>query len=218
MSDADEQPESKHGQHTPPVLKDTSLLDSVLHDDGPMPTARLRIRIFAALLDFTLLTALASIIIWKIAMPQAHPGAFAELNDWTQGLITWFSDSSSQPDSNPPALTPELAEALSYARDLQLIVFWLYFAIGEAFFAGSTLGKRACRLRTVSTVTLEQPQIMTGIIRGGLKTMALFFAFPLLLIATFVPLFFNTRRQMGHDLLSRTAVIDEKYVKTKPSS
>jgi uncharacterized RDD family membrane protein YckC len=53
---------------------------------------------------------------------------------------------------------------------------------------------------------------MTGIVRGGLKTMVLFFAFPLALIATFVAMFFNKRRQLGHDLLSRTAVIDEKYM------
>ena len=32
--------------------------------------------------------------------------------------------------------------------------------------------------------------------------------------AMLIPLYFNTRRQMGHDLLSRTAVIDEKYLKT----
>ena len=32
------------------------------------------------------------------------------------------------------------------------------------------------------------------------------------MIATLVTLFFNKRRQMGHDIVSRTAVIDEKMV------
>ena len=64
------------------------------------------------------------------------------------------------------------------------------------------------------------PPIVAGIVRGGLKTIALFFVFPIALLATISTLFFNKRRQMGHDLLSRTAVIDEKYLKTdgKPAS
>lgn len=218
MNEPDEQPTQQEGPASPPPLKPNTVLDSVFSDEGPMPAARLRIRLFAALLDFALLTAVASVIVWKIVMPQAHPGAFTELNAWTQDLIAWFGEGASHASATPPELKPELAEALSYARDIQLLIFWLYFAIGEAFFAGSSLGKRACRLRTVSTVTLGQPPIMTGIVRGGLKTMALFFAFPLALIATFVALFFNKRRQMGHDLLSRTAVIDEKYVKTNISA
>jgi hypothetical protein len=212
MSDSDKQPEQTDRQATPPPLKTTTLLDSVFRDDGPMPSAHFRIRFFAALLDIILLTAIASVIIWKIAMPQAHPQAFTELNSWTQELINWFSEDATQRDANPPSLNPELSDALTYARDLQFMIFWLYFTIGEAFFAGSSLGKRACRLRTVSTVTLAQPPILVGIVRGGLKTMVLFFAFPLLLIATIITLFFNKRRQMGHDLLSRTVVIDEKFV------
>jgi uncharacterized RDD family membrane protein YckC len=37
------------------------------------------------------------------------------------------------------------------------------------------------------------------------------------MIATLVTLFFNKRRQMGHDMMSRTAVIDEKLVNSSKS-
>jgi uncharacterized RDD family membrane protein YckC len=121
-----------------------------------------------------------------------------------------MSASQGAVESTVPEFSNYLTEALAHARDLQLLIFWAYFALGEAFFKGTTLGKRACRLRSVSTVTLAHPPIVTGIVRGGLKTMALFV--PLGLVATILALLFNKRRQMGHDLLSRTIVIDEKTV------
>ncbi|CAA6678900.1 MULTISPECIES: RDD family protein [unclassified Lentimonas] len=204
----------------PPPIKPSNVLDSILSDSGPMPTARLGIRALAFLMDFVLLTALATFIIWKIVMPQEHPGAFAEFNEWSQEIIAWFSEGGRQAGAEQPQWSDDLSEALIYARDLQLLIFWLYFAIGEAFFAGSSLGKRACRLRSISTATMGTMPIMAGVVRGGLKTLTLFLAFPIALLATLGALFFNKRRQMGHDLLSRTAVIDEKYLNmpTKPSS
>jgi uncharacterized RDD family membrane protein YckC len=206
--------------NSPPPLKPSNVLDSVLSDSGPMPTARLGIRALAFLLDFILLTALASFIIWKIAMPQAHPGAFAEFYTWTHDFALWFSEGGTQGDVAQPQWSDSLTEALAYARDLLLLIFWLYFAIGEAFFGGRSLGKCACRLSSISTITMGTPPIMAGIVRGGLKTLTLFLAFPIALLATLGALFFNKRRQMGHDLLSRTAVIDEKYLNMpeKPSS
>jgi uncharacterized RDD family membrane protein YckC len=194
-----------------PLPQPENVLDSVLRDGGPMPSARIGIRSLAFLLDFVLLTAVATIIIWKLAMPHAHPGAFAEFNQWSVELVNWWSDSERARDTPPPEWSDSLTQALTYARDLQLLIFWLYFALGEAFCGGRTLGKLACRLRSISTITLDPPPIMAGIVRGGLKTLVLFFAFPLGLLATVGALFFNQRRQMGHDLLSRTVVIDEKY-------
>jgi hypothetical protein len=62
-----------------------------------------------------------------------------------------------------------LAEALIIANELQMLCFWLYFALGEAFFAGSSLGKRICRIRSVSTVNLDKPSIMAGHHTGWLE-------------------------------------------------
>ena len=52
-------------------------------------------------------------------------------------------------------------------------------------------------------------------VRGGVKAVALFWLFPLTLIATCGPVFFNRRRQLGHDLFARTTVIDETFVDLK---
>ena len=95
---------------------------------------------------------------------------------------------------------------------LQLLIAWVYFAFGEALFAGTTLGKKIFRLKSVSTVTLGPPPFTAGIVRGGMKTILLFWLFPVLLVANFIALFFNKRRQLGHDWMSRTAVVDEKYL------
>ena len=182
-----------------------------------MPPASIGLRGLAFLLDFILISAVASIIIWKVALPQSHPAAFTELSEWIQAVASWYADRSSLIDARFPEPSKNLAEALTIANELQMLCFWLYFALGEAFFAGSSLGKRICRIRSVSTVTLGKPPIMAGIIRGGLKTLTIYFFFPIGMIATLVTLFFNKRRQMGHDMVSRTAVIDEKLVNSSKS-
>jgi uncharacterized RDD family membrane protein YckC len=199
-------------QHTTPSAG--KLLDSIFRKDGPMPPANISLRGLAFLLDFILISAVASILIWKIALPQSHPAAFTELTEWTQTVITWYGDQATAIAAPFPEPSRNLAEALTIANELQMLCFWLYFALGEAFFAGSSLGKRICRIRSVSTATLGKLPIMAGIIRGGLKTLTVYFFFPIAMIATLVTLFFNKRRQMGHDMMSRTAVIDEKLLKS----
>lgn len=194
-----------------------NLLDSVFRKDGPMPPASIGLRSLAFFLDFVLISAVASIIIWKIALPQSHPAAFTELAEWTQAVGIWWGDRATAIDPPLPEPSKNLAEALIIANELQMLCFWLYFALGEAFFGGSSLGKRICRIRSVSTVTLDKPPIMAGILRGGLKTLTIYFFFPIGMIATLVTLFFNKRRQMGHDMMSRTAVIDEKLVNSSKS-
>jgi len=195
-----------------------TVLDSVFSKDGPMPTARFSLRALALVLDFILVTAVASLIIWKLILPQSHPGALGEFIEWSQQTVEWMSSNSG--DAPMPEPSKDLARAMLLANELQLLAFWLYFAIGEAFFAGSSLGKRICRIRSVSTVTLGPPPILAGITRGGLKTITLLgvypFIFPIPLLLTFIALFFNKRRQLGHDLCARTAVVDEKYVNLQP--
>lgn len=187
-----------------------NVLDSVFSSDGPMPPASVWLRAFAFLLDFVLISAVASILIWKIVLPQSHPTAFAELTEWTSAIMAWVNERSVDADTAMPEPSRNLEAALKRANELQLLCFWLYFALGEAFFAGSSLGKRICRIRSVSAVTLGSLPILSGIVRGGLKTLTIFFFFPIGMIATLATLFFNNRRQMGHDLMSRSVVVDEK--------
>ena len=222
MSSPEPRPSRDQGKHPSGDTKLVTpsagnLLDSVFRKDGPMPPASIGLRGLAFLLDFVLISAVGSIIIWKITLPQSHPAAFTELTEWTQAIVTWWGDRATAVDTTLPEPSKNLTEALTIANELQLLCFWLYFSLGEAFFAGSSLGKRICRIRSVSTVTLSKPPIMAGIVRGGLKTLTLYFFFPIAMIATLVTLFFNKRRQMGHDMMSRTAVIDEKMVKNSKS-
>lgn len=199
----------KSGQDRPLTNKPDNVLDSIFNADGPMPTAKFSLRALALILDGILMTAVASVIIWKVALPQSHPGALSELMQWSQEVMHWME--SRESDTTIPQPNQELARALSVANELQLLLFWLYFAIGEAFFAGSSLGKRICRIRSISTVTLGPPPIFAGIVRGGLKTVTLLWLFPIAFAVTFVALFFNENRQLGHDLCARTTVVDEKH-------
>jgi uncharacterized RDD family membrane protein YckC len=189
------------------------LLDSILSDDGPMPSARLGIRSLAFLLDFILCSAVATLLIWKVFLPMSHPGSFLELNEWVDQLLKWMQSAEATRETMPEP-GKDLLAALRYASEIQLLTFWVYFGIGEIFLGGS-LGKRACRLRSISTITLGPLNFFAALLRAGIKTAALFFLSPLLLIATLVALFFNPRRQMGHDLLARTAVVDEKLFKNE---
>jgi uncharacterized RDD family membrane protein YckC len=191
----------------------TNVLDSILSDDGPMPSARLGIRSLAFLLDFILCSAIATLLIWKVFLPAAHPGSFLELNEWVDQLLKWMQSAEATRETMPEP-GKDLLAALRYASEIQLLTFWVYFGIGEIFLGGS-LGKRACRLQSISTITLGPLNFFAALLRAGIKTAALFFLSPLLLIATLVALFFNPRRQMGHDLLARTAVVDEKLFKNE---
>lgn len=211
MSLPDEENEGPQKKDTRPDVPATGdVLDSVFSSDGPMPPASVWLRAFAFILDFILISAVASLLIWKIVLPQSHPAAFTELSEWTTAIVGWVNERSEEADTPMPEPSRSLQEALKRANELQLLCFWLYFALGEGFFNGSSLGKRICRLRSVSTVTLGTLPILSGIVRGGLKTLTIFFLFPVALIATLAPLLFNKRRQMGHDLMSRSAVVDEK--------
>ena len=163
-------PKEKPQQHKP-----TNVLDSVFHQDGPMPPARLSLRIVALLMDAVVLFLISNFIILKLLWPEAHPGAMAEYTAWFEAFTN--SLSNKQP---LPAMNPSLLDALNDAYSVQIIVSWVYFALGESFFNGASLGKRTFRLRTVSTVTLGPATFFTGILRSALKTLLLFYLFPIL--------------------------------------
>lgn len=206
--------ETTQSEDKPP--SSNHVLDAILSDEGPMPSARLGIRSFAFLLDFILCTFIAALLIWKIILPQSHPESFEELTIWTEQLIEW-SQSTAPTVDNMPKPEDSLIRALRHASEIQLICFWIYFALGEIFLGGS-FGKRTCRLRSINTVNLGSLTVFGAILRAGIKSAAIFFLCPLGLIANSLALLFNKRRQFGHDLLSRTAVIDEKQTITKPQT
>ncbi|MEZ7843210.1 MAG: RDD family protein [Opitutales bacterium] len=196
-------------QHAPPgpaLIKPGNPLDSVLCDNGPMPPARFVIRALAFCLDLALILGVSALIL-KVTLFESFPEAasiWADYNVAMQNL-----DYAKRMIFDMNGTNPELFEIISYALGTTITAAWFYFSTGEAFFGGSSLGKRCCRLRSISTITLGDPTIFSGIVRGGLKTIMLFSFGIIGWAAILIPLLFNKRRQMGHDLLSRTAVIDE---------
>lgn len=201
MSDSEQPAHNKHrGQP-----KSGNVLDTIFRKDGPMPPARLYLRAIALLMDAVILFLVANFIILRILWPEAHPGAMAEYTAWFEAFTLSLANKEAI-----PAMNPSLLDALNDAYSVQIIVSWTYFAIGECLFNGASLGKRTFRLRTVSTVTLGPAPFFTGVVRSGIKTLILFYLFPLLIIGNLIAMCFNKRSQAGHDLLSRTAVVDEK--------
>ena len=190
------------------------MLDSVLSSSGAMPAARMGIRFQAFILDWFFVNLFASIVIWKFIMPQTFPEAFVEINEWYRNFSEWFSGKFDQGDSSADTPMPQwndyIKDAIAYVQLLTFLFFWLYFAIGEAFFSGYTFGKSICRLRTISVVTMQKPFLFSAICRAGIKAFSMLS--PFIFLATTIALKFNRRRQMGHDILCHTAVIDERYL------
>ncbi len=190
----------------PTSIKPSNPLDSVLSDSGPMPPARFIIRALAFCLDLALIIGVSALIL-KVTLFENYPDAasiWADYNVAMQNL-----DYAKRMVFDMSGTNAELFEIITYVLSTTITVAWFYFSAGEAFFGGSSLGKRCCRLRSISTITLGEPTIFSGIVRGGLKTIMLFSFGIIGWAALLIPLWFNKRRQMGHDLLSRTAVIDE---------
>jgi uncharacterized RDD family membrane protein YckC len=203
-----------HAPPEPTLIKPGNPLDSVLCDSGPMPPARFVIRALAFCLDLALILGVSAIIL-KVTLSESFPEAasiWADYNVAMQNL-----DYAKRMFFDMNGSNPELFEIISYALGTTITLAWFYFSAGEAFFGGSSLGKRCCRLRSISTITLGKPTIFGGIVRGGLKTIMLFSFGIIGWAAILIPLFFNKRRQMGHDLLSRTAVIDETQLQRAES-
>jgi uncharacterized RDD family membrane protein YckC len=190
----------------PALIKQGNPLDSILCDNGPMPTARFIIRALAFCLDLALILGVSALIL-KVTLLESFPKAASIWTDYNVAMQNLDYAKRMIFDMN--GTNPELFEIISYALGTTITVAWFYFSTGEAFFGGSSVGKRCCRLCSISTITLGEPTIFSGIVRGGLKTI-MFFSFGIIgWAAMLIPLLFNKRRQMGHDLLSRTAVIDE---------
>jgi len=206
------EPKSEKKSTLPPPLKPKNVLDSIFRDGGIMPPARYGIRSIAFLMDFILVTTVAMLVTLKIAWPQSYPGALFEFNQLIDAFSVWIQSGAAEAGEPAPILSESLAEALVFANNIFFIIFWIYFMIGEAFFRGASIGKHICRLRTVSTVTLGAPPVFTGIVRAGLKTIAILLWFPVSILVSVAFVFFNKRRQLGHDILSRTAVVDERYI------
>lgn len=210
MEDPSDAPKPDKSSKLPPPLKPSNVLDSIFSRNGPMPPASVAIRGLACSLDLLLIVICAFVILAKLALPAQYPNAGYEFNQFTAKVATWVETSSARTTEPKPEMSASLEEAWVYSLSLTFFMSWLYFGLGEAFFQGSSLAKRLCSIRTISTVTLGDLPIVTGIVRGGFKTLVIFLVFPFSAPVTLLGLLFNKRCQFVHDLLNRTAVVDER--------
>ena len=164
-----------------------SVQDTVFSDDGPLPPARLGIRFLAFVMDAVLLLLVANFIILKYAWPAAYPEAYSS-------YLAWFDSLASNIASGSPieAMSPEILEAFNYANSIQMTVFWIYFAIGEAFGGALASACFAC----VRSVPSRSPPPSSRRFCAGIKTISLL-SFSRCLIGSLIAMRFNRRRQMG---------------------
>ena len=192
-----------------PAKYPSNVLDSVLSEDGPMPAARLGIRLQAFLFDWIFISFFAAILV-RMTLSHFYPEAIEEYNRWGADFTDWIAQNGFSKNIPMPSWSDSFERIMNLALFFVFNIFWLYFGICDVFFSGYTFGKRICRLRTVNVINMKKPFFASAVARGGLKAFALLS--PLILLATVAALKFNKRRQMGHDLLCRTAVIDERYL------
>jgi uncharacterized RDD family membrane protein YckC len=178
-------------------------IDSLVCQGGPLPPASLGVRALAFFMDAFLIGLLGMLIVLRFAWPSEFPEAQELLMRWVEA-----EGENAAPD-------PYLIEALGYAQSLLIALFTLYFGLGELFFNGGSLGKRALRLRTISLITLEKPRPLPALLRSFLKALSLLFL-PVLAVVLILPLFNRRRHLLGHDLLCRTIVIDERNIPNIP--
>lgn len=93
------------------------------------------------------------------------------------------------------------------------LVSFAYFVLSERLTRGASLGKKMFRLRVISTLTGEPPNLLQTISRSVWRACSVVPANILiaLIVAAdaHVP-FFSYRRRAWHDKLARTEVIDDK--------
>lgn len=165
--------------------------------------ARLKYRVFAFILDFLLVFNLAMVFIMLYLLPEKYPGRMQALQEQVHDYVQVEEKVSS---FNFKFDQKDLA-MFADCQNMMMFIYWLYFLISDVFGNGSSLGKRVFRLRVVSK-SAQALNIMDYSLRAAIKALSLAWLFPLLLVNYFW-IFFNKKRQAGHDLVARSIVIED---------
>lgn len=165
--------------------------------------AKLWQRTLAFGLDFFLMFNLSLVLLLVYLLPQAYPGKMAEL----QHTVRQALDAKHSLNDMVSALSQDQLEMIYYCQNINLLVYWLYFMLSDAFLEGSSLGKRVFRLKIVKLKTYEELNFWDICLRGALKAMSLVWFFPFLMV-NYALAFLNKPRLAGHDYLARSVVIE----------
>lgn len=165
-------------------------------------------RIIAFFLDIILVGSFSLMVLTVFIIPKKYPGTMQEL--WQL---------SSHPENTQKQriekMSPQLKEMVQSGNTIVVLLFWAYFTMSEILLKGSSLGKLIFRIRVVNASTLAPPSMFDSILRSGLKTFSLLVWVPIPILNLVFPIFtlnyflffFTSKAQAGHDLLTRTIVI-----------
>ncbi|PWU05503.1 MAG: hypothetical protein C5B43_03275 [Verrucomicrobia bacterium] len=156
-------------------------------------------RTVAFFLDLLLIGTFSLMLLTLFIIPKKYPGTMEEL---------WLLSSQQEGSKNQQVekMSPQLKEMIQASQTIIIFLFWAYFSLSEILLKGSSLGKLVFKIRVVNANTLRTPSFFESILRSGLKTFSLLAWFPVFTLNFFI-MFFTKHAQAGHDLLTRTIVI-----------
>jgi hypothetical protein len=172
-------------------------------------------RTLAFLMDGLLVFFFTLFLLVKVLLPQNHAEGMRDMVQTVDSYAAAVQEAQRNGEPTPPAPEPDqdspMVLMLAYSWQIMVITFWVYFGLVEGLFKGTSLGKRTFGLRAVKIQTGQPAHPFEYALRGGIKTLALLFPFPLPLLwwVNYLIPFFNANRRAGHDFLCRTVVIAE---------
>ncbi|GHB92933.1 RDD family protein [Cerasicoccus arenae] len=164
-------------------------------------------RVFCALLDFTIILLLTSFLVSKVFWPQMYPDAWPALLEWNEEVAATYPNYSEPPEA--------AKEGVGFAQAVCAMVAWIYFYASETITRGSSLGKSVFGLRVISLKRGTYPHPLEIGVRASVKSTCFLLPFPLLFISLFL-LLLHRQRRSAHDLLAHTIVIAGPPLLIKP--
>lgn len=172
-----------------------------------IPLAHIGKRLFCALLDFILVSALSTLLVYKVILPSLYPQAIPELFAMSENLLENF------PNFTPPTLSPEAEKGFFISQFVFIFSIWIYFVLSEGLTRGSSLGKSVFGLRVIS-MRGTAPNGTELAIRATIK--AICFMPLVLLLLNVIVMLLNRQRRAAHDVLANTLVVESHAAPIKP--
>ncbi|MAV39138.1 MAG: hypothetical protein CML12_00970 [Puniceicoccaceae bacterium] len=201
MSEPDFDPPSKKAN---PAQSPSPYVITLSEETLPEPSWL--IRGIAFLMDYILVTLLATLLVVQVILPMNHSISIEALVQWLDSYALWLENASDQTMPTPNTATQEV---LLLVTESFTLIFILYFFLCDSLFRGRSIGKKIFNIRVISTSYGEKIPFFYALIRSFSKTIMIFYFFPIIFILALLTKQFHKSRKWGHDLVSQTKVIDE---------
>jgi uncharacterized RDD family membrane protein YckC len=166
-------------------------------------------RFLAFLMDFILVFVGAAFLLNVFIFPEYFPGVQEQIMEQLMQYGKLVQEAQSQGLPIPKFdFDRTIQEAMGTAFFWIFIVYVFYHSLLEQFCNGASLGKKMFRLQVVSLISAEPLGFFESFVRASVKAVALMTFVPFFWVS-YTLVFFNPRRQAGHDLLMRSVVVLE---------